>query len=114
MGEQFSIGVHVSRSPESMKRPSHLLHLMMQVIRLIARQNLGPSMRHADFVIAPDVGAFKAFNFGNAEQLVDIGYATAMHCMPELRAKIQTRNRWWRRAVKRFGRRVATTRSTTQ
>ena len=37
----------------------------------------------------------------------------AMQRIPELRATIRYRNRWWNRAAARFGRRAATKRSTT-
>jgi len=101
-GEQFTIGVHVSRMPETIERPNHIIQLMMYVVQLIARQNLSSSLTKADFVLAPDVGMYSAFDFGNAKDLMEAGYTTAKQEMSGLRRAVARKNRWLSQLKRRF------------
>lgn len=89
-GHQFTLAVNLAPERERYQKPRHYLQLVMLLINMVARQNLGASLERADFVLHPPVERFSPFDFSRARALMDLGYEST-------RARITDIERAWRR-----------------
>ncbi len=104
MGATYTVGVHLAGARRMHEQPSNLLQLIMQLITLISRQNLSVSLKHADYVIAPDIDDFSAFDFGPTEELMLLGYETATQHTDRIKQSIEKKQKAWSRFCALFKR----------
>jgi len=93
MGATFTIGVHLAGTRRIREQPSNLLQLIMQLITLISRQNLDVSLKHADYVIAPEIDDYNSFDFGPTEELIQLGYDTAVQHTDQIKQAMENKQK---------------------
>jgi NTE family protein len=96
-GPQFTLAVNLAPRRERYARPRHYLQLVMLLTNMVAQQNLGPSLKRADFVLHPPVERFSPFDFGRARSLMDLGYETTRAHIAEIERAWRRKSSWWRR-----------------
>lgn len=96
-GPQFTLAVNLAPEREHYRKPRHYLKLVMVLINMVARQNLGPSLRRADFVLHPPVERFGAFDFGRARTMMDLGYETTRARIADIERAWRSKSAWWSR-----------------
>lgn len=96
-GPQFTIGVNLNTRVRDYKAPRHRLGLIIQFTSMVARQNVGRSVGHADYVLHPDVDSYSPFDFNAAGDLIELGYRYTT-------ARIDDIKREWRRKSGWLGR----------
>jgi len=93
-GPQFTIAVNLNTEVEEYKAPRHKLGVIIQFISMVARQNVGPSVRRADYVIHPDVDAYSPFDFSAAGELIELGYRFTLQHADDIKREWRRHSRW--------------------
>lgn len=101
-GPQFTLAVNLAPARERYQRPRHYLQLVMLLINMVARQNLGPSLRHADFVLHPPIEHFSPFDFGRGRAIMNLGYETARAHIADIERAWRAKSSWWARVKAGF------------
>jgi NTE family protein len=83
-GPQVVIAVNLGAYREVMRRPRHILHLIMQITSVVSRQNIALSEARASFVLRPDLSRFGPFMLERASEMIQVGRAEAERRMPEV------------------------------
>ncbi len=97
-----SLGVNLGAKRDYVRRPKHIIQLIMQITSVIARQNVAASEAKASFVIRPDLSQFNPFMLKQAAAMIDIGYAEMQHHLPALEALLRRQSSPVRRFLRRL------------
>ncbi len=81
---QVAVAVNLGAHPERVRRPRHILQLIMQVMAIIAWQNMSASAAQADIVLRPDLSRFAPFALGRAAEMIAVGEAEAERMLPAI------------------------------
>jgi NTE family protein len=81
---QVVIAVNLGAHREAMRRPRHILHLIMRITSVVSRQNIPGSEARASFVLRPDMSKFGPFMLERAGEMIQVGQAEAERHMPEI------------------------------
>jgi NTE family protein len=79
-----AVGVNLGAHPERVRRPRHILQLIMQITTVVARQNMAASEAQADVVLRPDLSGFGPFALERARDMIAVGRVEAERCLPEI------------------------------
>lgn len=82
--DMFVIAVSLAQNKSIYRRPSNYIQLAIHIMGLIAKTNYVVSEKKADFVIHPDLDQYSAFDFDNAEEMIELGYETTKALIPEI------------------------------
>lgn len=104
LGADLVIASHLGPIDPTIRRPRHVLQLVMQITGLMARRNYTVSERLADVLVRPDLDRFSSFDFDAADEMMEIGYAAAREAVPRIREAIRRWRSPWRRLVRAVGR----------
>jgi len=102
-GAQFTIGVNLNNKAEEYHRTRNMLHLIMQVTSMIAKQNINASLLQTDYLIHPRLDEYSAFDFSVAEELMEIGYVMARRNIDDIKRAWRRKSRWQYRLRRWFG-----------
>lgn len=80
----IAVGVNLGAFGERVRRPRHILQLIMQITTVVARQNMAASEAQADVVLRPDLSGFSPFALERARDMIAVGRAEAERCLPEI------------------------------
>jgi len=93
-GPQFTIAVNLNTRAGEYKPPRHKLGVIIQFVSMVARQNVGPSVQRADYVLHSEVDAYNPFDFSAAGELIDLGRQFTRVRIEEIRREWRRRSRW--------------------
>lgn len=93
-GRQFTIAVNLNTQVREYKTPKHKLGLIIQFTTMVARQNIGPSVCRADYVLHPDVNDYSAFDFSAAGELIELGYRYTRTRVEDIKREWRRKSRW--------------------
>jgi NTE family protein len=80
----IAVGVNLGAFGERVRRPRHILQLIMQVTTVVARQNMAASEALADVVVRPDLSSFGPFALERARDMIAVGRVEAERRLPEI------------------------------
>jgi NTE family protein len=105
-GPQFTLAVNLNTRVRDYKAPKHKLGLVIQFTSMVARQNVGASVRRADYVLHPDVDGYSPFDFSAAEELIDLGYRFTREHAEDIKREWKRKSSWLGRLQTFFDRRA--------
>ncbi len=94
-GAAVNVGVHLGAFRDFSQAPSHLVGMILRVTGLVASRNARASARLADVVLKPDLTAFGGFDLTRSEEMIDVGYETALRQIPRIRELLAESNSMW-------------------
>jgi NTE family protein len=80
---QVILGVNLGAYREPLRRPKHILQIILQMTSVVSRQNVPASEARASFVLRPDLSRFSPFMLERAREMIEIGNDEATRRMPE-------------------------------
>jgi NTE family protein len=83
---QVVIAVNLGAYRETIRRPRHVLQLVMQIVTVVSRQNIPASEARADYVLRPDLSRFGPFMLERAQDMIRVGEAEAERHLPQIQA----------------------------
>lgn len=93
-GPQFTLAVNLNTRVRKYKTPKHKLGLVIQFTSMVARQNIAPSVRLADYVLHPNVDGYSPFDFSAAGELIDLGYRFTKEHAADIKREWQRKSSW--------------------
>jgi NTE family protein len=97
-----TLGVNLGAKRDYVRRPKHIIQLIMQITSVIARQNVARSEVLASYIIRPDLSGYSPFTLKHADEMVQIGYEEMTRHMPSFMALLRREASPWRRAFRRL------------
>jgi NTE family protein len=83
---QVVIAVNLGAYREPIRRPRHVLQLVMQIVTVVSRQNMPASEARADYVLRPDLSRFGPFMLERGREMIRVGEAEAERHLPHILA----------------------------
>ncbi len=105
LGADIVVASHLGPIDPTIRRPRHVLQLVMQITGLMARRNYTVSERLADVLVRPDLDRFSSFDFDASGEMIAIGYEAARTALPALEGAVARWRSPWRRLAARIRRR---------
>jgi len=87
MGATIKIGVNLVANPPSLK-PKNVFDVLNNSFTVLSRHRDSSLSSRADVIIEPDLSAFNASKFKDAELMMKEGYDATIRVMPLIRGKI--------------------------
>jgi NTE family protein len=94
---QVVLGVNLGAFREPLRRPKHILQIILQMTAVVSRQNVPASEARASYVIRPDLSRFSPFMLERSREMIQIGYEEATQRMPEFLAILKNHGSPFRR-----------------
>lgn len=88
----ITVGVNAGAASERVRRPRHIMQLVVQITAVVARQNMAASEAQADVVLRPDLASFGPFALERAEDMIAVGRVEAERCLPEIQDLLARRS----------------------
>lgn len=86
------LAVNLGAYREPLRRPKHILQIILQMTSVVSRQNVPASEALASFVIRPDLSKFSPFMLERAREMIRIGHDEATLRIPEFLEIIKREN----------------------
>ncbi|MGD8394579.1 MAG: patatin-like phospholipase family protein [Candidatus Eiseniibacteriota bacterium] len=96
------LAVNLGAKRERVRRPRHILQLIMQITTVVSRQNVERSESMADLVVRPDMSAYHPFTLERAEEMLRIGYDEMRRHLPELQTVLRRESTLFGRLTRRL------------
>jgi NTE family protein len=93
----LNVAVHLGAYRDFSDPPRNWVGMVLRVVGLVSSRNARVSARYADVVLKPDLRRFGGFDLGRAQEMMDVGYQTAMVEVPRIRELLQERISFWGR-----------------
>lgn len=68
------LGVNLGAKRERVRRPKHILQVIMQITSVVSRQNVAASEALASYVVRPDLSGFHPFVLERGAEMIELGY----------------------------------------
>jgi NTE family protein len=88
MGADYVIGVDLSKSQDSGRRPTNPFDVLLDMINIMQARSAVADASECNCYIRPDVSKFSSWTFGDAEQIMAAGVAAADYVLPQLRKEL--------------------------
>ncbi|MHC1740490.1 MAG: patatin-like phospholipase family protein [Anaerolineaceae bacterium] len=89
MGAEYIIGVDLSRSKESGRRPTNPLEVFMDMITIMQARSAVADASECNCYIRPEVKLFSAWSFGEAAKIQEAGKTAAEAVLPQLKKDLK-------------------------
>jgi NTE family protein len=81
---QVVIAVNLGAYRDPLRRPKHILQIILQMTSVVSRQNVPASEAQASFVIRPNLSKFSPFMLERSKEMIEIGYEETKQHLPEI------------------------------
>jgi NTE family protein len=81
---QVVIAVNLGAYRDPLRRPKHILQIILQMTSVVSRQNVPASEALASYVLRPNLAKFSPFMLERTKDMIRIGYEEAMQHMPQI------------------------------
>jgi NTE family protein len=89
MGAEYIIGINLSRSQESERRPSNPIEVFMDMVNIMQARSAVADASECDCYIRPDVRQYSSWTFNDAVKILDEGKKAAEAVIPQLKADLR-------------------------
>ncbi len=96
------LGVNLGAKRERVRKPKHILQLILQITTVVSRQNVARSEALASYVVRPDMVAFNPFVLERGTDLIEAGYVEMSRHLPALKKLLERESTPLRRAFRRL------------
>ena len=81
---QVVIAVNLGAYRDPLRRPKHILQIILQMTSVVSRQNVPASEALASYVIRPNLSKFSPFMLERTKEMIQIGYDETLQHIPEI------------------------------
>ena len=85
MGAEYVIGVNLSRSQASGRRPTNPIDVFLDMINIMQARSAVADASECDCYIRPELNKYSSWSFGDAEKIQEAGKIAAEACLPQLK-----------------------------